>query len=53
VVAGRMANGLALLPALRDKEISRSMTPRRARSQARSSREAIQEEEEHAGRGIF
>jgi hypothetical protein len=53
VVNGRMAKGVALLPALRDKEISRSMTPRRARSQARSSRQAIPEEEEDARSGDF
>lgn len=53
VVSGRMERGVALLPALRDREASRSMTPRRARSVARSAREAILEEEEDAGLGGF
>ena len=53
VVAGRLAKGVPLLPALRDKEISRSMTPRRAKSQARSSRQAIPEDEEGARSGDF
>ena len=53
VVSSRMAKGVALLPALRGKEVSQSMTPRRARSQARSSRQAIPEEEEGARSGDF
>ena len=54
VIGGRMERGVALLPALRDREVSRSMTPRRARSAARSAREAIIEEDrDGAGFGDF
>ena len=53
VVSGRMAKGVALLPALRDREISRSMTPRRARSQARSSRQTIPKRRKAPGAATF
>ena len=57
MVAARLKKGVELLPALRDREVTRSMTPRRAKSQGRSratssasqSAAGIPEEDEEEG----